>query len=120
MDPAILMLIVVFVLAPSCGMFMLAAARTPALHREVVRALREAGRAAGPAYEDAALAGWVPWRIPAGLEDVYADPQHNGGAAVAQAVGAWWVNRRLAFIMLVVLALDAVLLTVLIAWLAAV
>lgn len=120
MDPAILMLIVVFVLAPSCGMFMLASARTPALHREVVRALREAGRAAGPAYEEGALGSWVPWRVPAGLESVYADPQSNGGTAVAQAVGAWWVNRRLAIIMLVVLGLDAVLLTVLIAWLAAI
>jgi hypothetical protein len=119
MDPAILILIVVFVLAPSFGMFMLASARTPALHREVVRALREAGRSDGPAYDEGGLEGWVPWRVPAGLEGVYADPQSNGGAAVAQAVGAWWVNRRLAIIMLVVLVLDAVMLTVVVAWLAA-
>jgi hypothetical protein len=118
MDPAILMLIVVFVLAPSFGMFMLAAARTPTLHREVVRALREAGRLDGPAYDEGGPGGWVPWGVPAGLEAVYADPESHGGAAVAQAVGAWWVNRRLAIIMLVVLALDAVLLTVVVAWLA--
>ena len=120
MDPAILLLIVVFVLAPSFGMFMLAAARTPALHREVVRALREAGRADGPAYDEGGLGGWVPWGVPAGLESVYADPQNHGGPAVAQAVGAWWSNRRLALIMLVVLGLDAVMLTVLVAWLAAI
>jgi hypothetical protein len=119
MDPAILLLIVVFVLAPSFGMFMLAAARTPALHREVVRALRETGRAGGPAYDDGALAGWVPWRVPPGLEEVYAEPEHAGGEPVRNAVALWRANRRLAFVMLAALAIDAVLLALVVLWLAA-
>jgi len=119
MDPAILLLIIVFVLAPSFGMFMLAAARTPALHREVVGALRQAGRAAGPAYDEGALGGWVPWRVPAGLEEVYADPERHGGEPVSQAVGQWRVNRRLALVMLAALAIDGVLLVLLLLWLAA-
>lgn len=119
MDPAILMLIVVFVLAPSVGMFLLAAARTPTLHREVLRALRETGHAAGPAYDEGAIGGWVPWRVPAGLEAIYADPERHGGAPVARAVGLWRSNRLLALIMLAALVFDAVLLVVLVAWLAA-
>ena len=119
MDPAILLLVIVFVLAPSFGMFMLAAARTPALHREVVRALRESGRAAGPAYDEGALEGWIPWRVPPGLEEAYADPDAHGGARVSQAVGLWRANRRLALIMLGALAVDGALLVLLVLWLAA-
>jgi hypothetical protein len=119
MDPAILLLVIVFVLAPSFGMFMLAAARTPALHREVVRALRESGRAAGPAYDEGAIEGWIPWRVPPGLEEVYAEPGSHGGEAVSQAVGQWRANRRLAQIMLAVLAADGLSLLLLVLWPAA-
>ncbi len=117
MDPAILLLIVVFVLAPSVGMFMLASARTPTLLREILRALEASGRPRGPAFDDGVLAAWVPWRVPAGLEAVLANPEAHAGAPVRAAVAAWRANRRLALIMLVVLASDLLLLAAVVLWL---
>lgn len=119
MDPAILLLVVVFVLAPSVGMFLLASARTPTLLREIVRALEESGRPRGPAVDEGALAAWVPWRVPAGLEAVFDDPGAHGGEPVRAAVAAFRTNRRLALVMLIAIVADAVLLAAVALWLMA-